>query len=164
MLDFSQQDWSGSVNLILWRHAEAHDGLPDMDRQLTDKGHRQAALVAAWLKPRLPRDVRVLSSPATRARQTADALAMDYTIVKEMAPGADAAHFLAAVGWPSQGGSVVAVGHQPTLGNVASLLVAGEESSFSMKKGAIFWISRREREARLENVVRAVLSPELLKE
>ena len=151
------------MNLILWRHAEAEDTMPDMDRPLTEKGRRQAKLMAAWLQPRLPRDVRVLSSPAIRARQTAEALEMEYTIVKEMAPGADAARFLAAAGWPLEGESVLVIGHQPTLGCAASLLIAGEESSFSIKKGAIFWISRREREARAQNVVRAVLSPEMIK-
>ena len=137
--------------------------MPDMDRPLTEKGRRQAKLMAAWLQPRLPRDVRVLSSPAIRARQTAEALEMEYTIVKEMAPGADAARFLAAAGWPLEGESVLVIGHQPTLSCAASLLIAGEESSFSIKKGAIFWISRREREARAQNVVRAVLSPEMIK-
>ena len=30
------------MNLILWRHAEAEDGVPDLERGLTDKGRQQA--------------------------------------------------------------------------------------------------------------------------
>jgi len=163
MLSDHQTKGNDPLNLILWRHADAEDGIPDMDRRLTDKGIRQAKLMAAWLKARLPKHVRVLVSPAARARQTADALEMEYSIMRELAPGADAARVLAAAGWPLEGDNVLIVGHQPTLGSAASLLIAGEEMPLSIKKGAIFWIARRDRETRTENVVRAVLSPELIK-
>ena len=169
MLNSSKNEECQFVNLILWRHAEAEDTMPDMNRPLTEKGLRQAKLMAAWLKPRLPRAVRILSSPAIRAKQTADALDMEYTVVREMAPGADAARLLAAAGWPLEGENVLVVGHQPTLGYAASLLIAGEESGFGLnpfgiKKGAIFWISHRQRDEQAQNVVRAVLSPDMLKE
>ena len=62
------------MDLILWRHAEAEDGVPDGARALTKKGLKQAAAIAAWLKPRLPDATRILVSPATRAQQTAAAL------------------------------------------------------------------------------------------
>jgi phosphohistidine phosphatase len=38
------------MELILWRHAEAEDGIPDMARELTSKGKKQAKHMAAWLK------------------------------------------------------------------------------------------------------------------
>ena len=41
------------MNLILWRHAEAEDGVPDLERGLTDKGRRQADAAARWLRPYL---------------------------------------------------------------------------------------------------------------
>ena len=163
MLSERHTKGSDPLNLILWRHADAEESTPDMDRRLTEKGIRQAKLMAAWLKARLPKHVRVLVSPATRARQTADALEMEYSIVREMAPGADAARLLAAANWPLEGDNVLIVGHQPTLGCAASLLIAGDETPLSIKKGAIFWIARRDREVGTENVVRAVLSPELIK-
>jgi phosphohistidine phosphatase len=152
------------MNLILWRHAEAEDGTPDLARELTDKGRKQAAKMAEWLRPRLPKDVRILVSPAQRARQTADALDMHYEVVEEIAPGADAAQVLAAVGWPEATESAVVVGHQPTLGRVISLLAIGEEGELTIKKGAIFWIARRVRGGGAQNVLRAVLSPDLVRE
>lgn len=54
------------MELILWRHAEAEDGYPDHERALTEKGHEQAKKMAAWLKPRLPKDTQILVSPADR--------------------------------------------------------------------------------------------------
>ena len=54
------------MELILWRHADAEDSSPDLDRELTDKGRKQAARVADWLTPRLSPDIRILVSPAAR--------------------------------------------------------------------------------------------------
>lgn len=152
------------MNLILWRHAEAEDGTPDLARELTEKGHKQAAKMAEWLRPRLPKEVRILVSPAQRARQTADALHVDYEVIEAISPGADAAQVLTAAGWPEATETVVVVGHQPTLGRVVSLLAIGEEGELTIKKGAIFWITRRARGGGAQNVLRAVLSPDLLRE
>ena len=40
------------MELILWRHAEAHDakeGQDDLERALTPRGEKQAARMSAWL-------------------------------------------------------------------------------------------------------------------
>ncbi len=68
------------MNLVLWRHAEAEDGVPDEARKLTAKGHRQAAAMAAWLDAQLPASRRVLVSPAQRTRETAAAFSGDVII------------------------------------------------------------------------------------
>ena len=60
------------MDLILWRHAQAEDGGPDLDRTLTRKGRKEAARMGEWLRVRLPSQFQVLSSPARRARETAD--------------------------------------------------------------------------------------------
>jgi phosphohistidine phosphatase len=57
---------------------------------------------------------------------------------------------------------VVVVGHQPELGHVASFLLAGESQEWSIKKGALWWISSRERGGADQAVVRAVISPDLV--
>jgi phosphohistidine phosphatase len=150
------------MDLILWRHADAVDGLPDLDRRLTAKGLAQAQAMADWLRPRLPKQWRLISSPALRARQTAEALSEEMTIVREIAPGASYASVLAAAGWPDAGGTVVVVGHQPTLGETAAALLAGQELPWSVRKGAIWWLSHRVRHEDAQVVLRAVVSPELL--
>ena len=150
------------MELILWRHAEAEDGVPDGERALTKKGRKQAAAVAAWLKPHLPKQVRILASPATRAQQTAAALELPFVTAREIAVGVAAGEVLRAAAWPDAGGTVVVVGHQPTLGRVAAVLLAGEEADWSIKKGAVWWFTRRVREGNGQVVLRAVVGPDLL--
>ena len=151
-----------SMNLLLWRHAEAEDGHDDMQRALTKRGRKQAELGAAWLRQHAPADLQVLVSPAVRTRQTADALKLDYTVVPDLAPDAEPANVLAASGWPFASTSVLVVGHQPTLGRVASTLLAGEDLPWTLKKGGIWWLARRQRDEDFQVVVRAVVNPELL--
>lgn len=54
------------MDLILWRHADAIDGIPDEDRQLSVRGTHQAAAMARWLRTQLRDDWRVIASPALR--------------------------------------------------------------------------------------------------
>lgn len=133
-----------------------------MARPLTTKGRKQAARMAAWLKPRLPRGCRILVSPALRAVQTADALGLGYELADKIAPGADAQALLAASGWPDAGESVLLVGHQPSLGRLCGLLLFGQETELSIKKGGLFWLAHRLRGNGPQTVVKAVMTPELL--
>src|SRR5512140_2504847 len=112
-----------TMDLILWRHADAEPGVPDAARRLTPKGERQAEKMGAWLDRHLPEDTRILVSPAVRAQQTALGLGRKFRTVEEVAPGASAAAVLAAAGWPGGRETVLVVGHQPTLGEVAALLL-----------------------------------------
>jgi phosphohistidine phosphatase len=155
-----------SMNLILWRHAEAEDAEPDLARRLTPRGRKQAARVAHWLREHLPERFVVLASPAIRTRQTADALEVEYTVDHRLAPGMDVAHYIAAAQWPEgpkeASGAVVVVGHQPVLGRLASLLLAGREQDWAVRKGAVWWVSTRERSGQEQVVLRCVLNPEQL--
>ena len=150
------------MDLILWRHADAAPGSRDLERKLTAKGRKQAERVGAWLIARLPGSYAVLASPARRTRETADALGVRYRIVEALAPGAAPADILEACGWPSHKSAVVVVGHQPDLGRVAALLVAGAEGEWSVKKGGLWWLSNRERGDETQVVVRVVLAPDLI--
>jgi phosphohistidine phosphatase len=133
------------MDLILWRHADAAPGEPDIDRPLTAKGSRQAARVGAWLDRRLPKRCAILVSPAIRAQQTAAALERKFRTVDELAPGVSPQRVLAAAGWPDAPGTVVVVGHQPALGEAAALLMAGVASEWWMQTGALWGLSNRER-------------------
>ena len=148
------------MELILWRHADAEDGAPDAERRLTGKGVKQAEKMAAWLKERLPRDVLVLASPARRAQETTQALAKNFETRDELGTGATPQSVLKAAGWPRGDQAVVVVGHQPALGETAALLLTGRAAAWSIKKGAIWWLVRRERDD--ATVLRAVMSPDLL--
>ncbi len=150
------------MDLLLWRHAEAVDGLPDSTRELTERGIRQAHKVAEWLESRRPKKLRVLVSPTTRTRQTASAFTKDFEIVSALAPGHDISGILAACGWPGGGGSVLVVGHQPELGRLAALLLSGQEADWTIKKGALWWFSTRVREDETQTVLRAVMPADLV--
>jgi phosphohistidine phosphatase len=149
------------MDLILWRHAEAEIGEPDEGRSLTAKGHKQAARMAQWLERSLPSSCRILVSPATRALQTAEALGRKFKVHPDLAPNGTASGLLAAAHWPDAREPVLIVGHQPTLGRAASLLIAGVEQDWSLRKAAIWWIVRREREGITENYVKAVMGSDL---
>lgn len=150
------------MDLILWRHCEAEPGEPDLGRRLTSKGIKQAERMAAWLDAHLPDTCRILVSPADRAQQTAAALARKFKTVPELAPGAPVSQVLAAVNWPDSREPVLVVGHQPTLGAVASFLLSGEEAYWSVRKGAVWWLSNRAKDRGAAVVLKVVLGPEHL--
>jgi phosphohistidine phosphatase len=150
------------MELILWRHAEAEDALPDLTRELTGRGRKQASRMADWLNPRLPQDIHVLVSPAKRTLQTAQALGRYFERVPALAPGASAEDVLAAAGWPDAAYPVLVVGHQPTLGQVAMQLLTGQAGDLAVKKGGMWWFQSRERAGQLQVVLRAVAAPDWL--
>ena len=150
------------MDLILWRHAEAEDGDPDLERRLTAKGRKQAARVATWLQQRLPTRFVFVASPARRTCQTADALGLSYRTSEKLLPGASPEDALEASGWPDKKGAVLIVGHQPTLGRVAARLLAGRDEEWTIKKGGLWWLNERDRDGASQIVLRAVISPDLL--
>jgi phosphohistidine phosphatase len=150
------------MDLILWRHAEAEPGEPDLGRRLTAKGIQQAERMAQWLDRHLPSTTRVLSSPADRAQQTAQALKRKFKVVDDLAPGATVSAVLAAAGWPDSREAVLVVGHQPTLGEVAALLLTDQALGWSIRKGAVWWLSNRVREGVATTVVKVVVGPDFV--
>ena len=153
------------MDLILWRHAEAQEwleGCNDMARSLTSRGEKQAARMANWLDRQLPEGTRIFVSPARRCEQTAQALGRKYKLREELAPGASADQLLALVQWPLAKGTVLVVGHQPTLGQTIAQLLGLNATECAVKKGAVWWLRNRQREAQSQTVVVAVQSPEVI--
>lgn len=151
------------MDLILWRHAEAepgHEGLPDLERALTSKGQKQAKRMGKWLDSQLPESCRILVSPAVRTVQTAEGLGRKYKTHAELAPGAEAEAILQAANWPAGRETVVIVGHQPTLGQVAALLLTGEPLDWEMKKAGAWWFVQRDPDEPI--VLKAVMSADLV--
>lgn len=151
------------MELILWRHAEAEDNNAqgDLARQLTRKGQKQAERMARWLAPRLDGEWRVICSPAQRALETVAPLGREFEVCESVSTSASAPSVLREAGWPA-GGRVMVVGHQPTLGEVAALLLRGEAGEVSVRKGAILWFGTRERDGATETLLKAVLDPDSL--
>jgi phosphohistidine phosphatase len=147
------------MELILWRHADAEDGVRDEERRLTAKGRKQAQRMASWLRRRLPRGARILVSRTQRTQQTARALATRFEVSDDVGPEATAQSVLKAAAWPGGTGAVLVVGHQPTLGQAAALALTGAPADWSVQKGAVWWLETRDGD---ETRVRAVITPEVL--
>ena len=150
------------MNLILWRHAEAEDmnSRGDMARELTKRGRKQAQQMAHWLQSHLEGEWRIVVSPARRTLQTVAPLERPFEVSDALATGSYPEKLLREAGWPQAGGNVLAVGHQPTLGEVAALLLRGEGGDVSIRKGAIWWFLTREREGKMETTLKTVLEPD----
>jgi phosphohistidine phosphatase len=153
------------MDLIIWRHAEAHEAEPgedDLQRALTPRGRKQAERMAAWLDAQLPQGTRVLSSPAIRAEQTVRALNRKYKVRDALSPGASVEDVLETSGWPEARYPVLLVGHQPALGGLVAKLLGMPEPACAIRKGAVWWLRHRVREAQAQTVLLAVTSPERL--
>lgn len=152
------------MELVLWRHADAEVGPADLKRELTDKGRRQAGRVAKWLRPRLEGDWEILVSPAARAKQTADALDLDYDVRLTLGPLETEDALIREVDWPAGARNVIVVGHQPTLGRVAARFLSGHRGDLTMKKGSIWWFSSKidDEVGQGETLLRVVMAPDFL--
>jgi phosphohistidine phosphatase len=150
------------MDLILWRHAEADLGEPDDLRPLTSKGQKQASRMAEWLDRMLPNGCRILSSPALRTVQTVEALERRFKVHPGLAQDATCASLIEAANWPANREPVLLVGHQPSLGRLAALLVSGVEQDWTIRKGNVWWLAQRERGDVRSTFLRAVMTPDLL--
>lgn len=126
---------SGAHLLLLLRHAVAEEptaGQADAERRLTAEGKRKLRDVVAGMRALdLPVDV-VLTSPLRRTRETAAIVADGYGLADDrvvatpaLAPGGAADDLRAALGKCARCEGVVLVGHQPDLGELASILLVG---------------------------------------
>lgn len=160
-----------NINLFLWRHAEAEDRSPDIARALTARGHRDAARVAKALKKQLDANTRVVISPAVRARETVQPLieraSLPLEVDDRLAPGASLEGVLDALesaiaACTGDSPSLVLVGHQPWVGQVARHLLTDGDGDWSVKKSAAWWLVRRARDGNAEWTLRSVLDPDLV--
>lgn len=124
------------MRLLLIRHADAGDRDPtiwpdDSERPLSERGRSRQAKVAKRLRRRKLVPDLLLSSPWLRAWQTS---VLTADLVRGSAPVACPAlaappvltSIASAIG-PTTGDRLVAlVGHEPWLGELASLLLAGD--------------------------------------
>jgi phosphohistidine phosphatase len=119
----------------------------------------------------------VLVSPALRCQQTAQALGRKFQTREALGPGGSVTALLTLARWPDRREPVLVVGHQPTLGMTAALLMAGQGASdeaaaestlahatpaWSVRKGAVWWLRHRERIGVAEVVLVSVRAPDNL--
>ncbi|MDR3088070.1 MAG: histidine phosphatase family protein [Azoarcus sp.] len=146
------------MELLLWRHADALQGAPDIARALSPLGQAQAREVAAWLAGHTPADLRLIVSPAVRTRQTVSCFCQDENCIQFCAPlfdGATPEEILEILDWPNASAPALVVGHQPLLGAIAAHLLGEEPFPSSFRKGALWWL-RGESGRNVARLVRVV--------
>ncbi len=150
----------------LLRHAAAEDRPAsgrDEDRILTPEGSTRARSVALGLAAIEAGIGRVITSPYRRARQTAEAaagaLGLEGTLIESRAlePERDPVEILNELSQGAQ--DVLLVGHQPHLGSLLGLLIAGEGVQIPLKKAAVARVTLT---GRWSATLRAFMPPRLL--
>jgi phosphohistidine phosphatase len=142
-----------AVTLYLIRHGIAVDrneGMDDKARPLTAKGRQKTADVAQQLKILGLEFSQILTSPLTRARQTAEillqaGLSNQVNVTDTLSPMgsfADWLDWLKDYSQPRQEQAIALVGHEPALSQWAELLLWGEARGvLSLKKAGIIGLT-----------------------
>lgn len=132
------------MTLYLLRHAEAEDlAVSDSARRLTAKGRAQAERTGKFCRRHGIRPGIILTSPVTRARQTAEIVAgiLDDAELAEVpwaACGMDPAAAVGELQACAKSGAVMLVGHQPDLGQLAaSLIGCGDAGALRVRKSLL---------------------------
>jgi phosphohistidine phosphatase len=134
-------------NLVLMRHAKSAypDGFPshiaDHDRPLASRGGREARLAGDWLRTNLPAVDSVLCSTATRARETLAGTGIDAPVrYIERLYGAAPGTVIEEINRVTDDvGTLLVVGHEPTMSAVAVTLAGADGTDF----GAVARISAK---------------------
>ena len=84
---------------------------------------------------------------------------MPVKVKSQLSAGASVADLLGAADWPDSPSTIILVSHQPALGRLAALLLAGAEADWSIKKGGIWWFTNRVRHDETQTILRAVHNP-----
>jgi phosphohistidine phosphatase len=137
-----------SKRLALLRHAKAssHDlHIDDHERPLTGRGRRAAAQVGAYLRQHDLGPALVLCSSAVRTRQTLELLELETdpeVVVADDLYGATAGELLDRLRCLDDGfSSVLVIGHNPGLQDLAVALVGDDPGIVAFPTGALAELS-----------------------
>lgn len=163
------------MDLLLVRHAIAGERDPsrwpdDRDRPLTRSGEDKFVQAAAGLKRLQPSVDQVLSSPFARAWRTAEIL-RDVTgwpkpdRCEALEAGRMAGAIPAVLAGIPDSRTIAMVGHEPTLHELCSLLIAGDEvaGQVEFKKGSVALIRFPDLVTPGNGVLRWLLPPKVLR-
>src|SRR5437764_8538338 len=137
------------MNLYLVRHAIAFDHDPatwpdDRERPLTPQGEKKFRRAARGLQSLVPSVDVVLSSPVVRAWRTAELLQKkarwpEPRRFEPLEPGRPPSDVVDGLQPHASAGAVALVGHEPSLHELASYLLAGDPGTIrlAMKKGGV---------------------------
>ena len=122
--------------------------------------------MAAWLRSREFRDLQVYAGRAVAARDMAAAVTGRPLHTKSLGNGMRLRPLdvLAATGWPQGEGAALVIARREALEPLAGLLLTGQETPLTIKKGGLWWLTHRTRAGERQTVLRAAISPDLLRD
>jgi phosphohistidine phosphatase len=157
------RDAGTDTMIFLMRHADAVSDEVDPARPLSQKGREQVARVCSALRGNPAfNPAEIMHSSLVRSRETAELLAKGLKLAAPLVrtdgiePDDDPAGIAAVL--ESSGADVAVVGHEPSLGVLASLLVHGPRRPgvyYPFPKAGVLALSRDGRRWRSEWLVRA---------
>lgn len=156
------------TELYFLRHADAGDPEawtgPDEVRPLSGKGEKQARRLGKYLAEIGFKPGAIISSPKTRARQTAeivaDALGVDVEIDERLAGGLDAVAIEAILFDAGEPERPVLVGHDPDFSEMTAWIA--DAGSITLKKGALARVDTVRPISRASGTLRWLVPPDLL--
>ena len=160
------------MDLIILRHGEAGVRAPiaskDSERALTAAGRREVEDVSSALKE-LNLDIdHLVTSPLTRALETAQIAAKelhkDLEVWDELKPESDRVDLYARLSKLKQDSCVLVVGHEPYLSFLISDLVSGNpRSRIVLKKAGVAKVAIDSLTPKASGELRWLLTPRQLK-
>jgi phosphohistidine phosphatase len=133
------------MEVYILRHGSAENappGRPDSGRELTDEGRDKTAAVAKMARRAGVKLTAIISSPYTRARQSAAIAAKELQFegeiitAKELTPDS-APEAVWNVLRDHREGAALLAGHEPLLSHLISYLLAAPSLRIEMKKSAM---------------------------
>jgi phosphohistidine phosphatase len=163
------------MKLYIVRHAIAlphgAPGMRDDDRTLTEEGIRKMRQAAAGLRRLDYIPGLLLSSPLVRARQTAEILLEEFgkgvkmRITPALAPSGSRTELCREIAqYARQLDSLMIVGHQPSLGEIAGEIAWGSPENFvDLKKGSFCAIEVKSVQGIPRGSMITLLTPSILR-
>jgi phosphohistidine phosphatase len=131
------------MKLYFLRHGEAGAAASDIDRELTEIGERDSHNIGLLCRNAHIHFSHVLSSPITRAKQTAQLVVKEHTPVaieetEHLTPDADPRNLFELLRSYTSESRILCVTHEPFVSSCISVLISGTESTHIIMKPASF--------------------------
>ena len=152
-----------TMDLILWRHAEAEPGEPDLGRRLTAKGIQQAERMAEVARPpSAGDDARAGESGRSRAADGARAEAQVPRRARARARARRRRRCWTPRDGRTRASPCSSSGISPRSARWRRSCLTGEEAPWSVRKGAVWWLSHRVRDGVASTVLKVVIGPDFV--
>jgi phosphohistidine phosphatase SixA len=156
------------LQLYLLRHADAGDSQawtgPDEVRPLSGKGEKQSRRLGRFLAEVGFAPDAIITSPLTRARQTAEIVAeelgLEIAIDERLAGGLDVVAIEAILFDAGEPERPLLVGHDPDFSELTAWVIGA--SAFATKKGALIRIDTVRPISHASGTLRWLVPPDLL--